>query len=87
MKTIIHIIRKEFLQIRRDKRMLALSILAPVIQLVLLGYAATTDIRDIPMLLVNQDKSSVSREVILLSKKQSIRQTRLMNLLIMDMFG
>jgi ABC-2 type transport system permease protein len=64
MKTIIHIIRKEFLQIRRDKRMLALSILAPVIQLVLLGYAATTDIRDIPMLLVNQDKSSVSREFV-----------------------
>ena len=64
MKTIIHIIRKEFLQIRRDKRMLALSILAPVIQLVLLGYAATTDIRDIPMLLVNQNKSSVSREFV-----------------------
>lgn len=64
MRTIIHIIKKEFLQIRRDKRMLALSILAPVIQLVLLGYAATTDIRDIPMLLVNQDKSSVSREFV-----------------------
>ncbi|MBA4312247.1 MAG: ABC transporter permease [Chlorobiaceae bacterium] len=64
MKTIIHIIKKEFLQIRRDKRMLALSILAPVIQLVLLGYAATTDIRDIPMLLVNQDRSSVSREFV-----------------------
>ncbi|MBI5022137.1 MAG: ABC transporter permease [Ignavibacteriales bacterium] len=64
MKTIIHIIKKEFLQIRRDKRMLALSILAPVIQLVLLGYAATTDIRDIPMVLVNQDRSSVSREFV-----------------------
>lgn len=64
MKTILHIIRKEFLQIRRDKRMLALSILAPVIQLILLGYAATTDIKEIPMLLVNQDKSSTSREFV-----------------------
>jgi ABC-2 type transport system permease protein len=64
MKTILHIIRKEFLQIRRDKRMLALSIFAPVIQLILLGYAATTDIKEIPMLLVNQDKSSTSREFV-----------------------
>jgi ABC-2 type transport system permease protein len=64
MKTILHIIKKEFLQIRRDKRMLALSILAPVIQLILLGYAATTDIKEIPMLLVNQDKSSTSREFV-----------------------
>lgn len=64
MKIIMHIIRKEFLQLRRDKRMLALSIIAPVIQLILLGYAATTDVRDIPMLLVDQDKSSVSREFV-----------------------
>jgi ABC-2 type transport system permease protein len=62
MRTIYHIIIKEFLQFRRDKRMMIVSFLAPVVQLLLLGYAATTDIRDIPMLVYNQDKSSTSRE-------------------------
>ena len=64
MKTIYHIIIKEFLQLRRDRRMLVLSFLAPVIQLILLGYAATTDIEDIPMLVFDQDKTSTSREFI-----------------------
>jgi ABC-2 type transport system permease protein len=64
MKTIIHIIIKEFLQIRRDRRMLALSILAPIIQLVILGYAATTDIKSIPLLVNDQDRSSISRDFV-----------------------
>ena len=64
MRQIYHIIIKEFLHLRRDRKMLAISILAPVIQLILLGYAATTDVKDIPMLVLDQDKSSVSREFI-----------------------
>ena len=64
MKVIYHIIIKEFLQIRRDKRMLGMSFLAPILQLILLGYAATTDIRSIPMVVVDYDKSSSSREFI-----------------------
>jgi len=64
MRQIYHIIVKEFLHLRRDRKMLAISILAPVIQLILLGYAATTDVKDIPMLVLDQDKSSVSREFI-----------------------
>jgi ABC-2 type transport system permease protein len=64
MRQSYHIIVKEFLHLRRDRKMLAISILAPVIQLILLGYAATTDVKDIPMLVLDQDKSSVSREFI-----------------------
>jgi len=64
MRTIYHIIIKEFLQFRRDKRMMIVSFLAPVVQLLLLGYAATTDIKDIPMLVYDQDKSSSSREFV-----------------------
>jgi ABC-2 type transport system permease protein len=64
MRTIYHIIIKEFLQFKRDKRMMIVSFLAPVVQLLLLGYAATTDIKDIPMLVYNQDKSSTSREFV-----------------------
>jgi ABC-2 type transport system permease protein len=61
MRTIYHIIIKEFLQFRRDRRMVLVSFLAPVVQLLLLGYAATTDIKDIPMLVLDQDGTSLSR--------------------------
>ncbi len=64
MRKIYHIVVKEFIQLRRDKKMLIISIIAPVIQLILLGYAATTDVKDIPMLIVDQDKSIQSREFV-----------------------
>jgi ABC-2 type transport system permease protein len=64
MKTIYHIIVKEFLQLRRDRRMFGLSFMAPVIQLMLLGYAATTDVKEIPMLICDLDQTSKSREFI-----------------------
>jgi ABC-2 type transport system permease protein len=64
MKTIYHIIVKEFLQLRRDRRMFGLSFMAPVIQLMLLGYAATTDVKEIPMLICDLDQTSRSREFI-----------------------
>lgn len=44
--------------------MFGLSFMAPVIQLMLLGYAATTDIKDIPVLVYDQDRTSRSREFI-----------------------
>jgi hypothetical protein len=43
------IVRKEFVQIFRDPRSLALIIVMPIIQLFLLGYAATTDVKNVPM--------------------------------------
>lgn len=64
MKTIIQIIIKELLQLRRDRRMLGISIAAPILQLILLGYAATTDVTSIPMVIVDQDKTSTSRALI-----------------------
>lgn len=64
MRTILHIVIKEFLQIRRDRRMLGLSIIAPMVQLIVLGYAATTDIKSIPMVVCDHDRSATSREFI-----------------------
>jgi len=55
------IIRKEFYQIRQDRRMLAVSIMAPVLQVLLLGYAATTDITNINMVVCDQDRTADSR--------------------------
>ena len=64
MRTIIFIIRKEFHQIFRDRRLLPLIFLSPVLQIVLLGYAANMDVKDIRMAVCDQDRSAQSRELI-----------------------
>jgi ABC-2 type transport system permease protein len=64
MRTILYVIRKEFLQLRQDPRMLAVVILPPVLQLILLGYAANLDVKNLPLIVYDADKSSLSREFI-----------------------
>jgi ABC-2 type transport system permease protein len=59
-----HLIRKEFIQLRRDPRMLRLVIIAPVIQLIIFGYAVTTDIKHIPTAVIDADRSRESRELV-----------------------
>jgi len=61
---LISIIRKEFIQIFRDPRTLALILVMPIIQLFLLGYAATTDIRNVPIAVWDQSRSPESRALL-----------------------
>jgi ABC-2 type transport system permease protein len=58
------LIRKEFIQIVRDPRTLVIVIAMPVIQLFLLGYAATNDVRDVPLAVWDQDRSPASRALL-----------------------
>jgi ABC-2 type transport system permease protein len=58
------LIRKEFQEIRRNPRMLRVLLIAPVFQLGILGYAATTDVKNVPALFVDADRSVASRELI-----------------------
>jgi ABC-2 type transport system permease protein len=60
----LSLIRKEFLHIIRDPRTLFVMFMMPVIQLVLLGYAATTDIEHLRTAVADGDKSEASRELI-----------------------
>jgi ABC-2 type transport system permease protein len=62
--SVMHIVKKEFIQIRKDKRMLGMSLIAPLIQLFLLGYAANIDIKNIPLAVCDMDNSKVSRQYI-----------------------
>ena len=64
MKIILHIIRKEFLQLRQNKRMLGVSLIAPILQLLVLGYAASLDVSDMPMVVCDLDHSTASRELV-----------------------
>ena len=56
-----HIVRKEFIQTFRDKRMIGPLFLAPIIQLIMFGYAATVDVKDIKLAVVDEDRSQDSR--------------------------
>jgi ABC-2 type transport system permease protein len=62
MNRIGHIVRKEFLQLKRDPRLLPVVFLAPVLQLLLLGFAANLDVRDIPTVVCDLDATAASRE-------------------------
>jgi len=59
-----HLIRKEFLQLRRDRRMMLILIMAPVLQLFLFGYAVTLDIKHIGLVVCDRDRSPESRDLV-----------------------
>ena len=58
------LIRKEFIQIIRDPRTLVIAILIPVMQLFLLGYAATNDVRNLPLVIYDQDRGPAARALL-----------------------
>jgi ABC-2 type transport system permease protein len=58
------LIRKEFIQILRDPRTLVLVLFIPVMQLFLLGYAATNDVRNVPLAVYDQDRGPAARELL-----------------------
>jgi ABC-2 type transport system permease protein len=64
MSRLLHVIRKEFLELRQDPRLFSIVIMAPIIQLTMLGYAATTDVRNVPLVVIDQDGSSESRDLV-----------------------
>lgn len=64
MERIKAIARKEALHILRDKRTLKLIILMPFMQLVTYGYAINTDIKHVPTVLFDQDRTSMSRRLV-----------------------
>lgn len=55
---------KEFQQLWRDRRMIPMLIAAPLIQLVVLGYAANLDVRNVALLFVDRDRTPESRELL-----------------------
>ena len=57
------IVRKEFLQLRRDRITFAMIIGIPIVQLTLFGYAINTDPREMPTALIVADASEFTRSV------------------------
>jgi ABC-2 type transport system permease protein len=64
MKTVLHFIKKEFQQFKRDPKMFAVALIAPILQSIILGYAANLDLNNVNITVFNQDKSKLSRNYI-----------------------
>jgi ABC-2 type transport system permease protein len=64
LKRVMHLFRKEVIELRADPRLFGIVIMAPIIQLCVLGYAATTDVQDVPILVVDGDRTTASRRLI-----------------------
>ena len=61
---LMSIIRKEFIQIFRDVRTLVMILVIPIMQLFLLGYSATNDVRNIPLAVLDRSRSVESRALL-----------------------
>ena len=57
-------LRKEFIQMRRDRLTLALMVGVPAIQLLLFGFAIQTEVRNLPTLVLDESRTSESRALI-----------------------
>lgn len=55
--------RKELIQLRRDRRTLPMILALPIIQLIVFGYAATQDVRNVRLALVDESHTPLSREL------------------------
>ncbi|HLG20328.1 MAG TPA: ABC transporter permease [Bdellovibrionota bacterium] len=64
MYVLFRIIQKEFRQLFRDKRMIGMFFTAPIVQILVFGFAANNDVTHVPMVLVDQDRTAQSRRLV-----------------------
>jgi ABC-2 type transport system permease protein len=62
VKAILSILWKEFVQLRRDPKLFPVIFISPILQLLLLGYAANLDVKNIPSVICDMDRSAASRD-------------------------
>jgi ABC-2 type transport system permease protein len=64
MQRLFYLIQKEFRQIRRVRAYIGLIFVMPIAQLLLLGFAITVDVKNLPLAVVDEDHSAASRRII-----------------------
>lgn len=63
MRTLRYLIQKEFIQIFRNKALLPMMTVLPIIQLIVLSNAASNDVKDVRLVIVDNDQSEISRSL------------------------
>lgn len=61
LRALLNVVVKELLQLKRDPKILPLLFVAPVFQLLILGYAATQDVRNVELAVCDLDRTAESR--------------------------
>lgn len=64
MRAVLPIIRKEFRQIRRDKRILGVLLFIPALMLLMFGYALNFDVKHTSLAVYDEDRSEISRSFV-----------------------
>jgi ABC-2 type transport system permease protein len=64
MRRLRYMMVKELLELKQDPKLFVLLFFAPIIQLVMLGYAATTDVTDVPVVVADADRTAESRALV-----------------------
>jgi ABC-2 type transport system permease protein len=60
---IVSLMVKEFLALLRDRKSRVVVFVPPIVQLIVFGYAATFDLKNIPYAIYNEDRSAASRRL------------------------
>ncbi|WP_273379351.1 ABC transporter permease [Symbiobacterium thermophilum] len=63
VQRILALAQKEFIQIRRERRTLAMMLILPILWLLLFGYAFTFDVSEVPVAVVDQSGTSIGAAV------------------------
>ncbi len=63
LRRTLAVARKEAMHLARDPRMRPILFVAPVFQMIVLGFAANLDVQDVPVMVVDRDQSPVSRAI------------------------
>lgn len=61
---LFYLVKKEFIEIFRQRELLPMVIIAPLIQIIILGYVVKTDIKNIPVEIVNLSKSRAAHHIV-----------------------
>ncbi|WP_057979076.1 ABC transporter permease [Caloramator mitchellensis] len=64
LKRMFTITKKEFIHIKRDKASLAIAIMMPIMMLILFGYAVTSDVKNVKLVVYDEDRTVESRNLI-----------------------
>ena len=64
MKQLLTFVRKEFLHVLRDKKTLLILFGMPVVQILLFGFALSTEVKNTRIGVLDQDKSQASTELV-----------------------
>lgn len=75
---VMALLTKEFGQLFKDKKLLPLVFVAPVLQLTFMGFAASLDVKNISVVLCDLDKTEASRDLMRNSPTQAILQSNIL---------